>query len=252
MVALVRRLVHGWVDTWLRFNVIDRSLAIGAQAFGAVIPLFIVLEAVEPGERSIADSLIDRLDLTGEAADSVRAAFAVTGTSTTTFGVIGTVVLVFSALSFCRRLQHVYEDAWGVEARGYRASGWALIWLALLVAYIFVQPTVKDVVEGQARVVVTLAGVLVFGLATPYLLLSRRVPARDLWLQSVLTAVGSTALGVWTAVYMPHAIATSASQFGAIGVAFALLTWLWGVGLVLTCAAVYGARGGEAILRPSS
>ena len=32
---------------------LDRSLAIGAQAFGAIIPLLIVLQAVQPGERSL-------------------------------------------------------------------------------------------------------------------------------------------------------------------------------------------------------
>ena len=53
--------------------------------------------------------------------------------------------------------------------------------------------------------------------------------------------MGLTALGIWTAIYMPHAIGSSAADYGAIGVAFALLTWLWGMGIVLVCAAVYGS-----------
>lgn len=56
-----------------------------------------------------------------------------------------------------------------------------------------------------------------------------------------LTAAGLTALGVWSAIYMPPAIESSASAYGAIGVAFALLTWLRGLGVVLVVAAVYGS-----------
>ena len=40
---------------------------------------------------------------------------------------------------------------------------------------------------------------------------------------------------------MPHAIESSADAYGSIGVAFAMLTWLWGLGGVLVAAAVYGS-----------
>ena len=76
---------------------------------------------------------------------------------------------------------------------------------------------------------------------TPYLLLGRRLPWRRLVLQAALTALGLTALGIWSAIYMPAAIESSASAYGAIGVAFAMLTWLWGLGIVLVAAAVYGS-----------
>jgi membrane protein len=50
-----------------------------------------------------------------------------------------------------------------------------------------------------------------------------------------------TALGIWSAIYLPGAIGSSAAAYGAIGVAFALLTWLWGLAIVLVAAAVYGS-----------
>jgi membrane protein len=71
--------------------------------------------------------------------------------------------------------------------------------------------------------------------------LGRRLPWRRLVLQASLTAVGLVALGIWSAIYMPRAIESSASAYGAIGVAFAMLTWLWGYGIVLVVAAVYGS-----------
>jgi membrane protein len=83
--------------------------------------------------------------------------------------------------------------------------------------------------------------VFALGLLTPDLLLGRRLPWRRLVQRAALTAAGLTALGLWRAIYMPRAI-ESAAAYGAIGVAFALLTWLWGVGIVLVAAAVYGSR----------
>jgi uncharacterized BrkB/YihY/UPF0761 family membrane protein len=89
--------------------------------------------------------------------------------------------------------------------------------------------------------VLSLAGLWLLGLMTPYLLLGRRLLWRRLAWQATLTAAGLTALGIWSAIYMPRAIASSASAYGTIGVAFALLTWLWGLGIVLVAAAVYGS-----------
>src|SRR5688572_33498052 len=70
---------HRLVDPLLRFNLVDRSLALGAQAFGALIPLLIVVEGAKPGNSSLADDLIERFDLGGEAAVVVREVFTATG-----------------------------------------------------------------------------------------------------------------------------------------------------------------------------
>jgi membrane protein len=57
----------------------------------------------------------------------------------------------------------------------------------------------------------------------------------------VLTALGMTILGAGSVIYMPHAIASAAEQFGTIGVAFALVSWLFAAALVLTVTAAIGA-----------
>jgi membrane protein len=241
--AIVERgasVVHWLLDPLVRANFVDRSLALGAQAFGALIPLLIVVQAAEPGDASLAEDLIDRFALNGAAADTVRAAFS-PPTDETTLTAIGIVVLVVSALSFTRRLQRLYEDTWSVPARGLRGTGWGLAWIACFAVYGILHPALDNVLHGLAGVLTSLSGALMIGLLTPYVLLGRRVAGRRLLRQAALTAVGLTALGVWTAIYMPHAIGSSAASYGVIGVAFAMLTWLWGLGLVLVCAAVYGS-----------
>jgi membrane protein len=202
--------------------------------------MLIVLEAVEPGDAGIADDLIKRFDLRGSAAEAVKEAFEVSSepTSTTTLSAL---VLIVSVLSFTRRLQRLYEDSWGFEQRGLRGTGWGLVWIAVFAFYASLHPALDALVDNLASLVLSLTGVFLFGLLTPYLLLGRRLPWRRLILQAGLTAGGMTALGTWSAIYMPRAIESSAAAYGAIGIAFALLTWLWGLGIVLVAAAIYGS-----------
>jgi membrane protein len=234
-------LVRGLVEPLLRFNLLDRSLALGAQAFGAVIPLLIVLETAEPGNASLADDLIQRFHLHGAAAATVQRAFTPpTDAATTT--ALGVFVLIFSVLSFTRRMQRMYEESWGLPPRGLRGTGAGLAWIAALALYVTLHPLLDSAFSGLTAVVLSLGGAFVVALATPYLLLGRRVHWQKLLAQAGLTAAGMLALGVWSAIYMPRAIASSAESYGTIGVAFAMLTWLWGMGIVLVCGAVYGAQ----------
>jgi membrane protein len=235
-----RELLELLVEPLLRFNFIDRSLALGAQAFGALVPLLIVLQAAQPGHTSLADDLIDRFALSGAAADSLRAAFA-TPTDQVTTTSLSALVLIVSTLSFTRRLQRLYEESWSLPTRGLRGTGWGLAWIAALAIYVTVHPALDDTFDGTGSVILSLAGSLFVGLFTPLLLLGRRIQWQRLLLQASLTAVGLTALGIWTAIYMPKAIGSSAAAYGAIGIAFALLTWLWGLAIVLVVAAVYGS-----------
>jgi membrane protein len=231
---------HRLVTPVLRLNAVDRSLALGAQAFGAVIPLLIVVEALEPGDTGISDEVVQRFDLEGAAAQAVDQAFEVSSSQTSTTA-LSVLVLVVSVLSFTRRLQRLYEDTWGFQQRGLRGTGWGLVWIGFFVVYAFLHPALEGLVTGTSGVVLSLAGAFALGLLTPYLLLGRRLPWRRLLPQAALTAGGMTALGIWSAIYMPRAIESSAAAYGAIGIAFALLTWLWGLGIVLVGAAIYGS-----------
>ena len=78
-------------------------------------------------------------------------------------------------------------------------------------------------------------------LLTPYLLLDGRVPWRRLMPQAGLCAVGVTVLSLGCAIYVPHAMSSSAEEFGAIGVAFTLLSVLWAAGFVVVGAAAIGS-----------
>jgi membrane protein len=229
------------VDRLLAFEIVDRSLVLGAQAFSALIPMLIVFASWGARDgNSLAEGVIHRFDLSGDGATAVRRAFAAPaeGTSVT---VAGLLLVVVSALSFTRRVQSLYERSWDQERRGLRATSWGLGWLALFALYWTLFPLVSDALDGGARWAVSLSGTFAFWLATPYVLLGRRVPWRHLVPQAALTAVGMTVLTAGAALYAPHAVTTSAEQFGAIGVAFSLLSLLWAGGFVVVVAAALGS-----------
>jgi membrane protein len=221
-------------------NLIDRSLALGAQAFSALIPLMIVLDSTQWGDDSVASDLVERFGLSGDSANVVRDAFT-SAEGQTTVTAFSVVLLVVSVLSFTRRLQRLYEETWEFEPRGLRGTGAGLLWLACFATYVSLHPVLDQIVPRRSGLFISLAGAFAVGLFTPYLLLGRRLHWRRLVLQAALTAGGLGALGIWSAIYMPRAIESSAEAYGSIGVAFAMLTWLWGLGIVLVAAAVYGS-----------
>jgi membrane protein len=245
----VRRLDRADVVAWWRgllrrlisLEVIDRSLVVGAQAFSALVPLLIVVAgAWAGGGESFADRLIDRFDLEGDTAEAVRDAFGgTTGGSTLT--VVGVVIVFFSALSFTRAMQRTFELTWNLPKRGIQGTGWGIAWLAAFAAYLTLVPVVRGIFHGWPYNIISLAGSAALWLGTPYILLARRIAWRRLIPQALLTSVGMTLLGGGLLIYAPRALETSSEQFGAIGVAFTLLTILWAAGFVLVTAAGVGA-----------
>src|SRR5438045_619742 len=63
---------------------------------------------------------------------------------------------------------------------------------------------------------------------TPYLLLGGRLTWRTLIPGGLLASVGMTILAIGSLIWLPHSITASAEQFGAMGVAFSILSWLFG------------------------
>src|SRR5918992_3645458 len=102
MRTLVERstgLARWLAEPLLRLNFLDRALALGGQAFGALIPLLLILQAAQPGSRSLAADLIERFDLEDDAAETVREMFEATNGETTITG-LSVLVLLVSVLSF--------------------------------------------------------------------------------------------------------------------------------------------------------
>ena len=230
------------LERFVELQGMDRSMALAGQAFAALMPLLIVVGAASPAAGDdLADSLIDRLDLTGEAADTLRAAVAAPADVYDSVSVTGALLLVISALSFTRALQRLYVQAWRLPPLGMKGNKWGLVWLAAFSVFWSVQPGVVEIFDGAIAVTVTIATSSALWLFTPWILVGKAVSWRLLLPQALLTSVGLTTLAVASAIYLPRAVASAAGQFGFIGVAFALLSWLFLVAFVLVAAAALGA-----------
>jgi membrane protein len=243
LVATPLQLGRDWAVRFVELQGFDRAVALAGQAFTALIPLLIVYTALvsRATGRDFADELIRIFGLSGSAATDLRHAFAPAGEVQSEVSAFGVLLLIVSALSFARALQRLYQLAWDQSSLGLKAAKWGLIWLVLVIAVVTFRPLIVSGTGDLVRLSISLGIAGVAWLLTPFVLLARRVAWRRLVPTALLTGVGMTGLAVCSAVWMPRTVATSAEQFGVIGVAFAMLSWLVGAGMVLVLAAAGGA-----------
>jgi membrane protein len=257
--------VRRTVDALVRIEVIDRSMAIGAQALLALVPLLVILGAFFP---DVTDAALERFaTVTGlgsggeqvvkETADESGYGAAAAGVDVdqvrATTGVIGILIVLFSATSFSRALQRMYEKAWeqpaigGVRARR-RCLLWLFGWLVATQSMTFVgwldDRTSELVLEpaffGLRCVLLT----LIWWWSMWYLLFGRVGWTRLLF----PAALAGVAMGLYTSassVVMPRYVVTSANQFGALGVVLAVATWLVGAAGVVVVTTVVGRAVSE-------
>jgi membrane protein len=242
-IRAVADLATDWLTRFVAVQGIDRAMAIGAQAYTALIPLLIVYASLLPraDNEDFADTLIKQFKLSGSTASSFKRAFAPAGEVESSVTALGVVLLLVSALSFTRGMQRLYEGAFDLEKLGMKNTPRALLWLFVITLFLAVRPVVLGPLHGWLSVAATLAFSTLLWLLTPYLMLGRRVSWQRLLPGAVLTALGMAGVGIWSALWMPHTLASSASQFGLIGIGFALLTWLIAIASVIVVTTTGGA-----------
>jgi len=234
---------------------VDRAIALGSLAFTALVPLLLIAAAYIPGADGLASELIDRFHLTGPTAAAVDQLFAQPDDVQQAISWIGVLVLVGASLSFTRGLQRIYEAAWRLPSRGWRGSRAGLEWIGGIVLWTTVFASARtwliDRTGPVGTLVVLLGGNALLWVWSPYVLLARRLPWRTLVPSGLVTSLAMTAYSIGSVVYMPGAIDQSASRYGSIGIAIALVSWLVGLGFALTASAGIGAVLGERYPRPA-
>ena len=248
-VPAVRRLV----SELLRVEVVDRSMALAAQALLALVPLLVVAAAYLPeaaieaayerlqavtGIRSVQTSQLAQTMSTGVDVGRVRAQV----------GFVGVVITVFSATSYSRATQRAYEKVWALPNLG----GWAgrrraFVWLLGWLAGMQVVAVAGRLLAGGSGAFSDVAGVAVRAVLMALLwwwslhfLLTNRVRWRALVPAAALTGVAAVVYAAGSALVMPRYAASSAEEFGAFGLVLTLATWLVGFSGVQIVSAVIG------------
>jgi membrane protein len=154
---------------------------------------------------------------------------------------LSAILLVASVLTLSRGLQRLYQSAYGLPSVGWRGTPWGLLWLALVPLFVELRHLMSMVSHGVFAAVFAVGLAAVGWTVTPYVLLGRRLSWSVLLPGGLLAGAAMSALTVGSIVYMPHSVASSAAQYGLIGVAFAILGWLIACGFVLVGTATAGA-----------
>ena len=253
LASLARRLWASFlgrcIHRFIRMEGIDRSLVLSSQAFTALIPLLILVSALAtPGGRdAVANTIITKFGLSGDSADSVEELFEVSVGAQSTLGFASAVLLLYSGVSFTRRLQKMYRAAWNMEKAGVRSNlfatlGLFVFLLEVLLLY-WIMSLVRDLHFSWWLVLAlsALVGVVPWT-SIPYLLLDRRVYWRRLLVAGGLTATAMAIYGTATTFYMPELIVDYTEEFGLFGVTIAIIGWLLGAAGIVVASAAIGAE----------
>ncbi len=232
------------LDGLVRVQALDRSMALAAQAFTALIPLLIFVGTLAPAGREdlVPDALVRRFRLGADAADAVRAVFS--SSSDASVGALSLVLLLFSGVSFTRRLQRTYVAVWDLPAvKGPRNAANALLGLTALLAGVMLLSVTRSLPRllpggWLLGAPLTAAAALLLWTSVPWLLLDRRVAWRRLLPSGALAACCSAVYGLASAVYMPQLFASYSRRYGLFGVTLALVGWLLCIAVIVVCTAV--------------
>ncbi|HMD10940.1 MAG TPA: YhjD/YihY/BrkB family envelope integrity protein, partial [Marmoricola sp.] len=235
---------------FLRLGGLDRCIVLSSQAFTALIPLLILAGALAPAgdENAVATSLIRKFGLSGDSADAVTQLFTVPpGGSSGGVGLFSAFLLLFSGVSFTRRLQRMYRAAWGQENAGVRGGLFAALGLVVLIVEMLVAYGARSLFrefppDWLWALPVTFATGLLLWTSIPYLLLNRQVHWRRLLFAGATAAAATTAFGAATTVYMPQVVTSSTEDFGLFGITISIIGWLLAAAGVLIASTVVGVE----------
>ncbi|HZB47778.1 MAG TPA: hypothetical protein VE547_01680 [Mycobacteriales bacterium] len=243
------RILEDTVRTLVKINVFDRAMTLAAQAFTSVFPLLILVAVLRPRRsgNELGEGLAESLGLDAAASAALEAALPAASTAASSFGLIGIVVTLLSATSFSRALVRLYAGIWDVPRPPGLRGLWRLVATLLgLVLLIFLLTSVRRVLQDvpasavPEAVVACLLGALIWTWV-PWFLLAGRVPVRMLLPSGVLMGAAMVVLSLAGRIYLPRALSSATRQYGALGISFTYVSWLFVLMLALVTTAVTGA-----------
>jgi membrane protein len=224
-------------DRYNQVNGRNTAAAITLYGFLALFALAVlaiaVIGFVSSQDRDVADRLVSWLGVEGAAATTVTDAVQTAQNSREVATVVGIAGLVWVGSSFALAVASAYDNSWHVPTRSARSRHVGLGWLVgafvLLAAGGFVSSLVGSLPALLAvlTIVVSLVVNTALWLWTSWVLPNRTVPVREVALAAIVGAVGLETLKILGGYVVPRLVAGSSALYGAIGVVFALIAWLW-------------------------
>jgi membrane protein len=229
-----------------RIELFDRAMTLAAQAFTSVLPVIILIAVLRPRRPDDLGSMIaEQLSLPPSTREALLESLPEAAEASASFGLFGVLVVVLSATSFSRALERMYARVWDVPRPGlHRAWRWLAALLAVVVALVIIRFT-RGVLGGLPYSVMwrATASAVVWAVVwtlVPWLLLKGQVALRLMAAGGIPTGIALALAGLSGSVYLPIALTAGAHQFGALGIAFTYIGWLFVVSMIVVVGAVLG------------
>jgi membrane protein len=150
-------------------------------------------------------------------------------------------------LGFTRTLQRTCQAAWALPPQGIRGVLQGLLGAVVLVGEVILTVVVGSLLRNVPNDVLVVSGVrLVLAVllwwSVQRLLLGGRVGWRRLLPGALVLGAGQVVVTAVSGLYLQPAIEDHARRYGLIGVAFVLVSWLIGLGLLLVVGTVLSAE----------
>jgi membrane protein len=224
------------------------AAALALAAFVSLFPLLLVGIAVvgffSSNDAGFATETVDRLGLSGQAAETMLDALKTAEDTRGAVTIIGFVTLLWSGLGVVATAEVVINAAWQAKGRGLAGKLNALAWLAgagILMLLSIGLTSLANVLPGPAAIPSVAIGLVldtILFVWTFLQLANVSVGWRDHLPGSIAGAIGFGVLKLGGAVYVPHLVASSSALYGSIGVVFAVLAWfVLGARLLMYCSA---------------
>jgi len=159
--------------------------------------------------------------------------------------VIGALLVIIAATSFARALERCFRRVWKTPKVGIRfAWRWVVAVIAVVIGFVLVVAT-RNVLRGTGAMsvlefIVEAAIWCVLWWFASWMVVNRSVSLRALLPGSALAGLGFAVATVVGRVYLPRVLASSADQFGVLGLAFSYIGWLFVLMAVLLAAVTIG------------
>lgn len=227
---------------FFELELLDRSFALSAQVFVALLPIVIVIVSLfaVDGAAVVADQIIERLGLVGAATAAVRTLFS-SPDGEMAISWFAILLSLISAFSLSRRLARAYAAIFGLPPLPRGQSWRGLVWIGLQVIVLLGASYLRAIYRDYGWFASTLAVIALLALwfgadYAGYRLLVPALRRATLIPAAAMGVVGHIGLSAWAAIYMPATLSNQALQFGPIGVTFSLFTFFLAAVVVILVA----------------
>jgi membrane protein len=239
----VGRILLATAGDLFRVQIFDRAMTLAAQLFTSIFPILIMVSALLG--RSANTHLAELLHLPPNAQRLISE--ALNDRRSSSFGLVGAVIVLLSATGLARALTRAYAAVWDVRSvrSGPRAAGRWLLGVILLAAFAVVERLIGSLTRGLPAshllaVTALLIADCVLATLVPRLLLGGTPPLRKLVAGGCAFGLMMVAVRPAGSIYLPRALTSSANRYGTIGLAFTYIGWLYILSFCLLLGAVMG------------